>query len=1431
MNSQIETTEKIKIKYCFVDSPISDAENYHTIEVYDEERVLTLKMIKNLIQIQDKIELDETNIIKFNIDGEWRVFEETMNISYDDILLDKIEKFLIIINQRKKEDNLINRITESVKQSLLDIFHPELLNAPDLLMNITHSTVLNRVSADNSLRGIESDYNNEGHIDLLILYSNPLVDKSKTNLKYYDRLVLDIDKEIDSILEGISLYHLKAKLMVADKSLLEELYQPTILHISCHGINTNLLTGECYLCFEDRGEMIEYKSSDLRNFLNINENEVNEKKRTKLAVIAACHSEYAGKILLECGILNVVCINSLSQLLDDAANIFAKQFYKFLSSGHTINKAFEFAKRQITLKMPKEKLYPCCCSHQHKPRCIFKQKYNECDYHLKHCNCKEFQYHLHSKNCDFGKKLAEKFKSLQNPSSEYINACCCFSEEIPHDESQKFILLHKDKDQQHGEISFNFKKNDKQKSNIIGKNYKTITEIYINYFPYLKGRCEIVYKLFQRIADSHKSSFKNRQRLITLYGGYGSGKGIVASLAARYAWERGYLNNGIDSIKRYSYHNKQQLEDSIYDKLVFNYVSSNNGTGRRDTQIDLKKVYSNYNNTDDSQSIKEDFMFIIDYDNNAIDKAEFSKLMISIIESSISIWIIVITKSPLNLPDYELAFEVKELPYEYSYYYFNMKLNKENEKLLNSENQLFKEIVKICGGNIKRITKAIEMLNEGKQLPDILSQLKDLSKYNSSDDKESIVQLYQQQLKDSEYKRKFFFMLSIVPFGIADPAFVEMSNKFSEEIDYTFKNYLTEIKYITIYEPTQIGLIKQDKLIIPFKSKDQFFSTLNEIYTSRDEKIIVLELLIRYYKRYLRKICYKINKVPVIYEFSPFLNGGIWKSLKFNKRLTLNKKRKGVLDDQDFLKIEAKDFILIEKNIFFILSNIKNILGDYYHLTEKMLNHIEDISITVPAIIVYLKSCGMISQHEINNRMGDFQELQKILKDILGELNNNDALSRVILYENFSSGITNYARFSPETSQSLLIENNLLNHFFWKVSEVDNIGEKFDFKINFDEVKSKISFLKKVLEDISLNNDPEQYLYVFSSSRVKYMICDLLRVHSGDIFNKNKEEYLEFMNLLIESFNNFKKIKCEPLSFFCAKLLIENLDFSDKDSRDKCENELIKNDLNDSAISKQWTSLKEYFKEKLDELNQNIINIFYSRPLLQEVKNFKIGEFKTEIEYVKFIQEFNNKYPDHLFKPNIIFNFFPSYDIFRNLSNLKKKISIRENILTENNLVTQFCKKGRIAIFFSEINQNEKNIRMCFEDEEIGCSKNFSVKDFEKIIAKNKNWKYDIVIFCMPGGNAYADIMKKNINYAIFFDNLEIYNCFQYNYKESYYNVILKFVIMFINETLSNPVVDQSFSTAKQNFLQNVILTDFSVNYPFEISISDLKSNELFLLK
>ncbi len=152
---------KIKIKYCFVDSPVSEVENYHIIEVYDEDRILTLHRFCEFIKNTDKIELDESTIVRFNVDKEWRVFEETMELNYNDIILENIEKYLIITNSRKKEDILVNRITESVRQSLLDIFHPELVNTPELLMNITQSSVQNRLSNDLCMRSVDGDFFND----------------------------------------------------------------------------------------------------------------------------------------------------------------------------------------------------------------------------------------------------------------------------------------------------------------------------------------------------------------------------------------------------------------------------------------------------------------------------------------------------------------------------------------------------------------------------------------------------------------------------------------------------------------------------------------------------------------------------------------------------------------------------------------------------------------------------------------------------------------------------------------------------------------------------------------------------------------------------------------------------------------------------------------------------------------------------------------------------------------------------------------------------------------------------------------------------------------------------------------------------------------------------------------------------------------------
>jgi CHAT domain-containing protein len=81
--------------------------------------------------------------------------------------------------------------------------------------------------------------------------------------------------------------------------------EPKILHISCHGI-TQTANGatQNYLLFEDEagnGQLVSEESLRkliLRNLPNIG-----------VVVVAACHSEFVGKIFQRIGARHVVCID------------------------------------------------------------------------------------------------------------------------------------------------------------------------------------------------------------------------------------------------------------------------------------------------------------------------------------------------------------------------------------------------------------------------------------------------------------------------------------------------------------------------------------------------------------------------------------------------------------------------------------------------------------------------------------------------------------------------------------------------------------------------------------------------------------------------------------------------------------------------------------------------------------------------------------------------------------------------------------------------------------------------------------------------------------------------------------------------------------------------------------------------------------------
>lgn len=67
--------------------------------------------------------------------------------------------------------------------------------------------------------------------------------------------------------------------------------------------------------------------------------------------MAACKSEFVGKIFLKCGAKHVVCIKTGEQVLDEAAIAFTKTFYTHIFSGVQVCKAFERAKNSVSFKI------------------------------------------------------------------------------------------------------------------------------------------------------------------------------------------------------------------------------------------------------------------------------------------------------------------------------------------------------------------------------------------------------------------------------------------------------------------------------------------------------------------------------------------------------------------------------------------------------------------------------------------------------------------------------------------------------------------------------------------------------------------------------------------------------------------------------------------------------------------------------------------------------------------------------------------------------------------------------------------------------------------------------------------------------------------------------------------------------------------------
>ena len=129
---------------------------------------------------------------------------------------------------------------------------------------------------------------------------------------------------------------------------------PKVLHISCHGLRIELKSSmyekakdekeNCLVFEKDNGE------GDLVDAFLLNKLISNARPKLDVIFLAACNSEFAGKVFLKADAEHVICIEKDKEVLDDAAILFTENFYRALFKGQSVCEAFDDAKISVEAK-------------------------------------------------------------------------------------------------------------------------------------------------------------------------------------------------------------------------------------------------------------------------------------------------------------------------------------------------------------------------------------------------------------------------------------------------------------------------------------------------------------------------------------------------------------------------------------------------------------------------------------------------------------------------------------------------------------------------------------------------------------------------------------------------------------------------------------------------------------------------------------------------------------------------------------------------------------------------------------------------------------------------------------------------------------------------------------------------------------------------
>lgn len=402
---------------------------------------------------------------------------------------------------------------------------------------------------------------NRQDIDIFMLHSSPLIEKTSVKENSLKNMTLDFEEERRLLITTLENNSIGAGLRfeaATMQNLCEALsFAPKVLHISCHGNYDDFR--KFYLAFESSsplGLLDRLSGERLQKLL-----ETKSENLPRLVFVSACFSEAITQVYLNAGFKCVVAVMSDCKIHDDAAKTFAREFYVNMLRGDSIRKAFDGAK--VLTEETAKNLTTCCCAHIHKQSCRWLQE-SLSDIrraHRKHtpkCNCPDARICRHRYNCDWAKDFLSCFNPSAIKRTELI-ACCC-SPELPHNEGQKFILLSSDV---------------AEEDQVLFPNW-TASEIEI-YNPPLEerrppnvlnevvGRNVEIKNLVQLLAS--------QTRAVLVYGVKGVGKSQVVKKAVTYAYERHAFKHGVVYLDYRGKTDISRIYSRIATKLMFPGVS------------------------------------------------------------------------------------------------------------------------------------------------------------------------------------------------------------------------------------------------------------------------------------------------------------------------------------------------------------------------------------------------------------------------------------------------------------------------------------------------------------------------------------------------------------------------------------------------------------------------------------------------------------------------------------------------------------------------------------------------------------------------------------------------------------------------------------------------------------------------------------------